>query len=394
MTAYAQRLAALQEALRERQWQGCLVTQNVDLYYYTGSMQNGYLFVPDEGTVVFYVKRSVERAQREAACEVRPLGSFRDFGKCLAEEHPQVFQGGGVRLATAFDVLPTQLYIRFQKLIPQAEWVDSSRLIREMRMIKSEEEIDRIRYAAAVTNRAFHRGLSVLREGMSELELVLEMERQLRQEGHAGIMRMRGYNQEIITGMVASGASAAMPTYFDGPAGGQGLHPSVPQGASREPIRRGEPILIDIGCCIDGYVIDQTRTAVIGQLKSEQMTQAYALSECILQQTESRLKPGISCESLYQDAIDTAKQEGLAGHFMGYGADQVKFLGHGIGLEIDEFPVLANGFTYLLQPGMVIAIEPKFTFPHEGVVGVEDSYAITSDGFERLTETERKLFEV
>ncbi|GIQ71013.1 aminopeptidase P family protein [Xylanibacillus composti] len=394
MTSFAQRLAALQKALRERQWQGYLVTQNVDLYYFTGSMQNGYLFVPAEGKAVFYVKRSVERAKQEAACDVRPLGSFREFSQSLKEKHPDAFRGVGIRFATEFDVLPTQLYLRLQQMFPHVEWVDGSRLVRELRMIKSPEEIERIRYAAEVTDRAFQRGLSVLREGMSELELVLEIERQLRIEGHAGIMRMRGYNQEIITGMVASGASAAIPTYFDGPAGGLGLHASVPQGASREVIERGEPILIDIGCCIDGYVIDQTRTAVIGQLAGKHLEQAYALSEQILQQTEHSLKPGTSCEGLYQDALATAEQANLGKHFMGYGADQVKFLGHGIGLEIDELPVLARGFAYPLQPGMVIAIEPKFSFPGEGVVGVEDTYAITSGGFERLTLTERKLFEV
>lgn len=394
MTPFEQRVVALQQAMQERQWQGYLVTQNVDLYYFTGSMQQGYLFVPAEGKAVFYVKRSVERARREAACDVRPLGSFREFGRSLAEQHTQVFRGERIRLASEFDVLPTQLYLRLCQLLPQVEWVDGSRLVRELRMIKSPQEIERIRHAAIVVDRAFQRGLSTLREGMSELELIREIESQLREEGHAGIMRMRGYNQEIITGMVASGASAAMPTYFDGPAGGQGLHASVPQGASCERIARGEPILIDIGCCIDGYVIDQTRTAVIGRLEGEHMEKAYALTERILQQTESRLLPGTSCEALYLDALAEAEQAGLGKHFMGYDEDQVKFLGHGIGLEIDEFPVLAKGFAFPLEPGMVIAIEPKFTFPQEGVVGVEDTYAITKDGFDRLTVTERKLFEV
>jgi Xaa-Pro aminopeptidase len=199
-----------------------------------------------------------------------------------------------------------------------------------------------------------------------------------------GLMRVRGYNQEIITGMIGAGAAAAMPTYFDGPAGGEGLGAASPQSSGTRSIGTDEPILIDIGCCIGGYVIDQTRTAVIGELPDD-LRQAYELSEAVLRETEARLKPGTICEDLYAAALEQVQSAGLSDHFMGFGADQVKFLGHGIGLEIDELPVLARGFRYALEPGMVIAIEPKFTFPGRGVVGIENTYAITETGFEKLT---------
>jgi Xaa-Pro aminopeptidase len=145
-----------------------------------------------------------------------------------------------------------------------------------------------------------------------------------------------------------------------------------------------EPILIDIGCCIDGYVIDQTRTVVVGRL-DEQLTHAYRISESILRSTEAYLRPGTMCDELYVLAVEQAAQSGLSEFFMGFGADQVKFLGHGIGLEIDELPVLAKGFKIPLEAGMVIAIEPKFTFPGRGVVGIENSYLITAQGYTKLT---------
>lgn len=383
---YKQRQERLAEALRLKQWDAYLVTQNVDIYYLTGTMQSGYLWIPVEGEAVFYVKRSVARAAEEAACRVEELGSFRTFGERLLQEHPRALDKDGAHIATEFDVLPVQLYLRLQSILPRVHWEDGSTLIREQRMIKSAAELSLIRECARVIDISLEEALAQLQLGVTDLELISWVEQSIRRHGHAGLMRMRGYNQEIITGMVASGRDAAVPTYFDGPAGGRGLYAASPQGAGRKVIEQDEPILIDIGCCIDGYVIDQTRTAVIGTL-DDQLTEAYDTAERILRATEALLKPGVVCEELYQRSIEIAAEAGLAEHYMGYGADQVKFLGHGIGLEIDELPVLARGFRYPLQPGMVLAIEPKFTFPGVGVVGIENSYVITEEGYECLTRS-------
>jgi Xaa-Pro aminopeptidase len=387
MDERAARRERLQEKMLAQGIDGCVITQNVDLYYFTGSMQLGYLFIPAKGRPVFYVRRSLVRAKEEADVETAELGSMRTFGAKLAEAYPELFNGQAgkkIVLAAEFDVLPVQQFQRLETALPDVQWTDGSMLIRETRMIKSDAEIAAIREAARVIDIAFEAAIEALEPGMAEYELMAVIESVIRRNGHMGIMRMRGYNQEIITGMVGAGSSAAMPTYFDGPAGGQGLGPASPQSAGRRPIGRDEPILIDIGCCIDGYVIDQTRTAVIGSLPDD-LQRAYEMSETILRQTESRLRPGTVCEDLYAEAIEFVRREGLSDHFMGWGADQVKFLGHGIGLEVDELPVLAKGFRYPLAPGMVIAIEPKFTFPGRGVVGIENTYAITADGFTKLT---------
>jgi Xaa-Pro aminopeptidase len=375
----------LQERMRQQGIGGFLVTQNVDLYYFTGSMQGGYLFIPSEGNARFYVRRSVERAAVESTSPVEPLGSFRQFGERLRRDFPAVFDTGSVTLATEYDVLPVQQFERLRSLFPaEVRWTDGSALVRELRMRKSPQELARIREAARIVDLAFEQAVAQIHEGMTDLELIVQIEQTLRRHGHMGIMRMRGYNQEIITGMVASGEAAAVPTYFEGPAGGQGLGAASPQGAGRKPIARNEPILIDIGCCIEGYTIDQTRTVVIGDLPDD-LADAYAVAENILRMTERAMRPGASCEQLYFDARAAAAAAGLENHFMGYGDNQVRFLGHGIGLEIDEWPVLARGFDMPLEPGMVIAVEPKFTFPGRGVVGIENSYVITEDGWERLT---------
>nr|WP_229106750.1 Xaa-Pro peptidase family protein [Paenibacillus sp. 1001270B_150601_E10] len=379
------RIARLQEEMKKKQIHLFFVTQNVDIYYITGSMQTGYVVVPQVGEPIFLVKRSYERAVLESKIRVARMGSFRQLEDTVGSFFPELYSSEHTpTIATEYDVLPVQQFKRLQAVLPKAKWVDGSILFRELRMVKSPYEVARIRMAAIAAHRAFIEAVNYVRPGMMELELIAHIEHIFRMQGHVGIMRMRGYNQEIITGMVASGDAAAEPTYFDGPAGGRGLTPAAPQGASRKVISENEPILVDIGCCIDGYVIDQTRTLVIGKL-DEDLERAYQVSEHILRETEKKLVPGTICESLYTDALRIAEEAGLSDHFMGYGEDQVKFLGHGIGMEIDEWPVLARGFKQELTPGMVIAIEPKFTFPGRGVVGIENTYLITKDGFERLT---------
>jgi Xaa-Pro aminopeptidase len=395
MNENIERVLRLQEQLQRKQIDGCMITQNVDLYYFTGSMQTGYLFIPSQGEAVFFVRRSVTRAQDEAAIKVEPLGSFRSFGERLAGIYSALFGAAAqasrkLRIAAEFDVLPVQQLRRLEAVLPEVEWLDGSMLIRELRMLKSAAELACIREAARVIDLAFEDAVRTLRPGTTELELMSGIELFIRRQGHLGIMRMRGYNQDVITGMVGAGEAAAMPTYFDGPAGGQGLSAASPQSAGRRPIQPNEPILIDIGCCIEGYVIDQTRTAVFGSLPDD-LVRAYETSEQIIRSVETLLRPGAICEQLYMHSLQMAHAAGLSEHYMGYGEDQVKFLGHGIGLEIDELPVLAKGFSYPLQAGMVIAIEPKFTFPGRGVVGIENSYAITESGYEKLTVTREGL---
>lgn len=388
------RLSRLQHMMREAGTDGCLVTQNVGIYYFTGSMQTGYLFVPAQGEPKYYVRRSVARAEAESLVPTAELGSFRQFGAKLAADYPLIFQEGTrPTIGADLDVLPAQLYLRLFEAIPTAQLKDASAYLRRVRSIKSAYEIEKIGKAARAAADALDEGIRRLRTGMTELELIMMMEEVMRRAGHAGIMRMRGYNQELVTGMVAAGEAAAEPTYFDGPAGGRGLTPAVPQGASFRPIGAGEPILIDIGCCIDGYTIDQTRTAVIGTL-SPQLRTAYDTAVTILRRTEENLKPGTTPESLYEQALAMAAEAGLADHFMGFGADQVKFLGHGIGLEIDEWPVLAKGFREPLEAGMVLAVEPKFTFPGVGVVGIENTYFVTEDGCRQLTLSPERLYEI
>ncbi|MFC4304224.1 M24 family metallopeptidase [Cohnella boryungensis] len=390
---WVRRIAKLQERLALADLSGCLITQNVGIYYYTGSMQAGYVFIPASGEPTYYVRRSVVRALAESRIRAVELVAFRTFGEQLQRDYPAVFAGKerSANIGADLDVMPAQLFLKLGEVIPGARFTDASSILRQMRSVKSSYEVERISRAAEAVAAALEEGLAELRPGLTELELMAIIENGLRRRGHIGLMRMRGYNQEIMTGIVSAGEAAAEPSYFDGPAGGRGLSPASPKSVSLRPIGRDEPILLDLGCCIDGYVIDQTRTAVIGKLEPA-LEAAYRVSEDIIKAAEGLLRPGATPEQAYFRALDMAKEVGLAEHFMGSGKDQVKFLGHGIGLEIDEWPVLAKGFRDPLEPGMTLAVEPKFTFPGLGVVGIENTYLITEDGCQALTLSPEKLY--
>nr|WP_074728264.1 Xaa-Pro peptidase family protein [Paenibacillus naphthalenovorans] len=376
----------LQQLMKQRGVDAFVITHNVGLYYFAGSMQTGYLLIPSEGEATFFVRKSVSRARSEYAGRVEPLESLTELQSRLEQEWPDLYRGKELVFATEFDVLPVSYYQRLQKALPGVRWVDGTMLTRETRMIKTPYEIRKIKESAMVLHTALERSLSYIHVGMSELEMISRIEHDMRQLGHIGLMRMRAYNQQNSSGIIVSGASAAFPTSFDGPAGGEGLSAAFPFGASRRTFEKNVPILIDVGCCIDGYHIDQSRTIVFGELPDD-LQYAYDAAERIAKQTETNMRAGTVCERLYLDAVTMAEAEGLVDHFMGFKADRAKFLGHGIGLELDEFPVLAEKFTYPLQPGMVIAVEPKFTFPGRGVVGTEDTYLITETGCERISMT-------
>lgn len=402
----ASRISRLQQLLVDDRLDAVLVTHNVSILYWTGTMQTGYLFVPADGEPTLYVRRSIERAKREASIRTVPLGSFSKFGETLRNDYASLFVGEAPpSIGTDMDTLPASTYLKLASFVADAygdkalpdrglsRLADASPLLRRARMVKSAWEIERIERAAQALEESLTEALPDLKEGVSELEWIARVEYCVRRRGHSGVMRLRGYNQEVPTGMVGSGTAAAEPTYFDGPAGGRGLGVAAPQSVSMKRFARNEPILLDLGCCIDGYVIDQTRTAVIGEL-SDELKEAYKAAEYIIREVEKLMIEGARCSDVYAASLKLAADHGLADHFMGFGADQVRFLGHGIGLEIDEWPVLANGFDIPLEPGMVLAVEPKFTFPGVGVVGIENSYVITAGGSppRALTRTQEQLF--
>ena len=338
--------------------------------------------MPAEGEPALYVRKTVERAREESPlAHVEPLASLRDLAGTLAAIG---LEGG--RLGLELDVLPASLYLQYAWRLPGFELADCSAVLRRVRSVKSAWELQQIRRAAAMLAHLPEWAERHAREGMTELELAAELERELRRAGHQGPIRFRAFNNELFYGSVLAGPSAAVPGSTETPIVGPGVNIAVSKGASRRPIGRGEPIIVDLAGAWEGYLADQTRTFSLGPVAGG-WRELHDAAVDILHGVAAEARPGVAPAALWERASELA---GGRPGFMG----GVAFVGHGFGLEIDELPVLAPGFDQPLAEGMVFALEPKFVLPGEGAVGIENSYAVTADGVERLTSPPEELIEL
>ena len=381
-TEIESRIGNLQKKLMEQAADGAIILQQSDLFYFTGTMQNAYLFIPASGQPVLMVKKSLTRGRQES-----PLKNIVAIKN--PKQIPEILSAYGYnnsnKIGLELDVLPFNVYKSYQKIFPTTEFIDISPAIKEIRAIKSAYEIELMRGALAVIDQAFQTVPSFLREGMSELELASLFEAEMRKRGYAGPCRMRAFGQDFFFGTVCTGGSGFYPNYFDGPVGGQGTCAAQPQGAGWKRINRNEVIYIDYTSIVNGYTGDQTRIFCIGEL-SPKLVKAYEDALLIEAEVIKSIKPGTLAEEPYLLALKLAAELGYQEHFMGYKEDQVKFVGHGIGLELDEWPILAKGMKTPIVPGMTFALEPKFVFP-EGAIGTENSFVMTETGPQYLSIT-------
>ena len=183
---------------------------------------------------------------------------------------------------------------------------------------------------------------------------------------------------------VYAGENGSYSSFLDSCTGGEGISPACPQGSGLRPLSPHEPIGIDYASICEGYILDETRLFSIGPLPPE-LERAYFVARQIQDKVVTRAIPGTPCGELYRLAVKTAADYGLQDYFMGYKDMQVKFIGHGLGLDIDELPILSAGSDHVLQPGMIFALEPKFIFPGKGMVGLENVWLVTESGLEKIT---------
>ncbi|HSM00741.1 MAG TPA: Xaa-Pro peptidase family protein [Candidatus Limnocylindria bacterium] len=374
------RIRALQERLTRDGVDGAFLVQNADLFYFTGSIQQGVLFVPADEEPVYFVRRVYERAVEEAAID-------QIVRIATPKEIPAHFTNRKVSFGTIgfeLDVMPVLAFQRFSRLFPDAKAVDVSGAIREIRAVKGPSEIEAMRACGIHLAGLLSGAQEQIRPGVTETVLGGILQGKAISAGHTTITRMRAWNQEAGLGCVISGADAAIPSYADFPTAGKGSGPYVPVGQGHRTFRENEPILVDLMWAQDGYLVDMARTYVIGNLP-EKLTIAYGMAVEVMRKIESATRPGTVAGDLYEIGLETASRTPFAGHFMGAPGYNVKFIGHGVGIETDEFPFIAKGSKTILMPGMTFALEPKFVFPLEGAVGLENTYLVTETGFEKLT---------
>jgi Xaa-Pro dipeptidase len=382
------RCQKLQRLMQDAGLDAVLLLQNADLFYFTGSIQQGVLYVPASGEPVYMVRKEYTRARMECGLkEIVPFKSPRNIPEILSDFNLPLPKKAGMEL----DVLPVALFGRFRNVLPGCEIVDVSNLIRTVRSVKSSYEIEIMKDAALQVEKVCQRAREVIKVGMTDLELAAELEYAARKAGHQGLVRMRGFNSELFYGQVFSGPDSAVPAFNDTPLGGLGVNPSVGQGPSYKRIEANEPIVVDFTGAFDGYLVDQTRIFCVGGLP-DQLLKAYDDMVKIEQHAKQIAKPGVAWGAVYDECHKMAVDMGYAEHFMGSAGAQVSFIGHGIGTEIDEYPFIARGFSdQLLEENMTFAFEPKAVYPGLGAVGVENTFWVAKDGLKHITFSSEEL---
>jgi Xaa-Pro dipeptidase len=384
-----QRLRRLQAAISESGLDAAVIVQSTDLAYLSGTNQQAHLLVPASGDPRLLVRRTLERAREESPLErIEPLASLTGLAGALADAG----LGAGAAIGFELDVLPADRYLGYARRLEGFRLGDCSAALRQVRAVKSEWELAQMRVACKQVRLAAEAVPALLQPGVLESKVQLEVEKVLREAGHQGQLRFRGFNQEMHYGQVLGGPSGAVPGYSDSPLCGPGPNPVLGKGPDGHRLAAGDPVIVDLVGGHQGYLSDQTRTFVVGAAAAD-LRAAYDLSVRILRAAEERIRPGTAPSALFEMAEAMAERAGLGEHFMGFGQGRVRFLGHGVGMEIDELPVLAPGFDRPLESGNVIAVEPKFVFPGRGSVGIENMYAVTAEGWEKMTTASEELIE-
>jgi Xaa-Pro dipeptidase len=360
-------------------WEMAAIFSKINLYYFTGTMQDGVLLIPRQDRAVFWVRRSYERATDESLFPaIRPMESFRDAAAS--------YRGLSATVFLETEAVPLALFQRLQKHFPFKEARSADACIRAIRAVKSPFELGLMEEAGSIHRRVLEELVpGLLREGMSEVDLGAEMFPVLMTEGHHGVARFGAYDTEILLGLIGFGENSLYPTYLNGPGGNRGISPAAPLLGNRErKLKKGDLVFIDIGCGVEGYHTDKTMTYVFGGVLPDEAIKLHLECVEIQNQIATLLKPGAIPSQIYQTILDGLDPAFLE-NFMGFGNRRTKFLGHGIGLQVDETPVIAEGFDEPLTEGMVLAIEPKKGIKNVGMVGIENTFAVTPQGGRCLT---------
>lgn len=371
------RLKGLRERLAEKGFEVALLFSPINLFYFTGLWVKGFLFLTKE-EVKLFVRRPYSQVKESSFLPLYPLESLKILPALIKE-------GAFKRVGVEFRAFSWEEGERLKRLLSEFEVKPLDSIIWDLRMIKSPYEIECQKKASQLLAQALRESFSSFKVGMKEIEASALLERALRIKGHPGYTR--SFNRfELAYGYLLSGKEGLFALPFTTGEGGRGIE-GFPGGASFKKIKKGEPILIDYAGFYRGYYVDQTRMASFGKVKKGE--EFFQVSWEIMRKLEKIARPGVPCEELYFVAEEIAEKRGLKEYFMQHG-EKISFVGHGVGLEIDEPPVISPGNRSVLKENMVLAFEPKFHVPELGVIGLEDTFFVTPSGLKRLTIFPRK----
>jgi Xaa-Pro dipeptidase len=385
-----QRLVRFIAAMNETDagWDTAFILSRVNQYYFTGTVQDGMLTIKKDGGIFYFVRRSAERAKAESPLDiVRGMTGYRDAVAVLGPECGKTYM--------ETEVVTLGILTRLRRHFNMGEIVSLDHAIRSVRAVKSPYELEWMTRSGRI-HRAFLEETvpSMLREGISEADFVAELYERMVKFGYHGVSRFSMFQTEMVVGQVGFGDSSLYPTDFDGPGGSRGICPAVPLLGSRErKLSRGDLVFVDIGFGMNGYHSDKTQVYAFGCQPEAETVRAHRACIGIQSHIAGMLKPGAIPADIY-DTVTGGLSDAFKQNFMGFGSRRVSFLGHGIGLHVDEMPVIAGGFTDALRENMVIAVEPKKGIAGVGMVGVEDTYIVKPGGGQCITGGGRDIITV
>lgn len=347
-----------------------LIADHADQYYLTGRVFEGYVYV-DADKIHYFVRRPVELGGEGVIYIRKP------------EEIPAHIGTLPAMLGLEYDLLPYSQTVRLQRAFAPTQTADCNAVLRAARAVKTAREQQMVRRSGIMHARVYHKIPGLYREGMTDIELQVEIERISRLEGCLGQFRIGGSAMELFMGNIICGDNADAPSPYDFAMGGAGQDPSLPVGADGTDIHAGQTVMVDMNGNFTGYMTDMTRVYAPGDVPPL-AAKAHACSLRIHRELCDMARPGTEAKAMYERAIAIVEEEGLREYFMGH-RQKAGFVGHGVGIEINELPVIAPRSRDILTAGNVIALEPKFVIPHVGAVGIENTYIIGEQGTECVT---------
>jgi Xaa-Pro dipeptidase len=365
---------------------GAILFESTDLGYFSGTAQEGLIYIPRDGLPILMIRKSQERARQESPLPVQPQKSLKSLKTDL--DLPV-----GARIGLELDVLPFNNYARLAKALGEdVIFSDISEEIKRIRSVKSDFEIRLIREAARILDAGIACVADNLKEGMREIDLAVTVESTMRLLGHQGKVAFRRFNQNLPMGHLMAGAGAAIPSSVSSPTGGKGMSLFFAQGPGFARIKRNEPVLVDYAGCYNGYIADETRIFCLGKLPSK-LEEAHQAALRIEEVIASELHPGKLSREIWDLSLAEGLKLGYQDFLGGPQESKAGFVGHGVGLQIDEYPVIGP-VDHEIVENMTIAVEPKMIYPGEGVVGIEDTFLVGPNGPQRLTHLPREIWRV
>ncbi len=358
-----------------------IVSSNANLYYTSGRIFCGYAYIDaNNREITYFVKRPIG-LHGENVKYIRKPEQISDMLPALPR-----------KVAMEMDSMTVNDYNRLSKIFVDSEIVDASSILRYVRSVKTDYEVAKMKECGVRHDEAYRHIHKIYREGMSDIELQIEIERQLRLDGSLGIFRIHGESMELFMGNVICGENADAPSPYDFAMGGAGLDESLPVGCNGTVIKPGMTVMVDMCGNFNGYMTDMTRVFYVGKLDG-MAKKAHDVSIAIHHRLIEEGKPGVNASRLYEIALEMTKEAGLEDFFMGH-KQKAGYIGHGVGIEVNEAPIIAPRSHEILEKGNVIALEPKYVIPHVGAVGVESTYVVTENGLKSITNFPEELSEL